>query len=137
MSTPPLVTDFYERVWEARDTDAAARILAEDFAFRGSLGPELRGRAAFADYVSAVHGALADYHCEILDCVTEKDQAVAQMRFSGQHRGSFRGFAPTGQAVTWMGAAFFRFARGRIASVWVLGDLDELDRVLRDNERRA
>jgi predicted ester cyclase len=94
VSTPPLVTDFYERVWEARDTDAAARILAED-------------------------------------------QAVAQMRFSGHHRGSFRGFAPTGQAVTWMGAAFFRLARGRIASVWVLGDLDELDRVLRDNERRA
>lgn len=133
MSTPPLVDAFYSRVWEARDMEVARTILSDDFAFRGSLGPTLHGRAAFVDYVTAVHGALADYRCEVLDCVSEKDQAFAQMRFSGRHTGSFRGFAPTGKAVSWMGAALFRFAHHRIASLWVLGDLDELDRVLREN----
>ena len=111
---------------------AVAR-LAEDFTFRGSLGAELRGRGAFIDYVQSVRGPLADYRCEILDCVSEGNQAFARMRFSGVHRGMFRGYAATGKPVHWVGAALFRFEDEAIAELWVLGDLVGLDAVLKEN----
>jgi len=85
-----LVQAFYDRIWNAGDTGAADELLAEDFAFRGSLGPEMRGRAAFCDYVQMVRAALDRYHCDILDCVTEGDRVFAKMRFSGIHVGPFR-----------------------------------------------
>src|SRR5690349_20220498 len=104
-TTLKLVRSFYERIWNAGDTDAAAELLAEDFAFRGSLGPEMRGRAAFCDYVRMVRTALDAYRCDILECVTQADRAFAKMRFSGIHVGPFRGYAPTRQPVQWLGAA--------------------------------
>jgi steroid delta-isomerase-like uncharacterized protein len=131
-----LVRAFYERIWNAGELEAARELLAADFAFRGSLGPEMRGREAFCEYVRSVRSALADYRCEILDCVTEDQRAFARMRFGGIHVGIFRGHAPTGKAVQWLGAALFRFADGLIAELWVLGDLVSLDETLQQNARR-
>lgn len=130
MSTPSLVTAFYERIWNAGDLAPAAEILAPDLSFRGSLGAELRGRDAFLGYVRSVRSALSDYRCEILDCVAEGDRAFARMRFSGRHTAAFRGFEPTGQEVSWAGAALFRLVDEAIAEVWVLGDLAGLDALL-------
>jgi steroid delta-isomerase-like uncharacterized protein len=133
MSTPDLVTAFYERIWNAGDLRACAELLAPNFAFRGSLGREMRGHGAFRDYVRSVREPLGEYNCQILDCVSEQDHAFARMRFSGIHLGPFRNHPPTGKAVAWHGAALFRFERGQIAELWVLGDLVGLDRVLHDN----
>ena len=133
MSTPALVTAFYQRIWNAGELDAVAELLADDVSFRGSLGSEMRGCEAFKDYVRSVREPLGEYHCEILECVSEQDRAFARMRFSGVHRGAFRHHPPTGKTVAWHGAALFRFERGRIAEIWVLGDLAGLDRMLQEN----
>lgn len=135
MSTPPLVEAFYERIWNAGDLDAVADLLDEKFVFRGSLGSEARGRQAFVNYVRSVREPLSDYHCEILECVTDGERAFARMRFAGVHTGEFRRFAPTGLPVHWEGAALFRFAAHRIAALWVLGDLTGLDCLLEQNAR--
>jgi predicted ester cyclase len=134
MTTPNLVTAFYERIWNAGDLGAVSELLTEDFSFRGSLGNELRGRDAFMDYVRSVRGALANYRCEILACVSEGEQAFAKMRFSGLHVAPFRGHLATGLPVQWLGAALFRFERHAIAELWVLGDLAGLDAVLKNNQ---
>jgi steroid delta-isomerase-like uncharacterized protein len=130
MTTPNLVRAFYERIWNAGDLEAASVLLTTDFAFRGSLGAELHGREAFLDYVLTVRAALADYRCDILDCIAEGDRAFARMCFSGRHVGVIRGFAPTGREVSWMGAALFRFGDEAISELWVLGDLVGLDEEL-------
>ncbi len=132
MSTPPLVAQFYARIWNAGDEDVED-LLTRDFSFRGSLGPTARGPAEFLVYVRAVRGSLAHYHCEILDCVTEGPEAFAKMRFSGTHVGPFRGYAPTGKPIHWQGAALFTFRGGQIGELWVLGDLAGLDALLREN----
>lgn len=137
MTTPTPVAAFYDRIWNAGDLDAASDLLAPDVSFRGSLGSEMRGREAFGEYVRSVRSALADYRCEVLDCVAEGEQAFARVRFSGRHVGVFRGYEPTGRTVSWVGAALFRFRGERIAEVWVLGDLASLDAVLRENEAAA
>ena len=134
MSTPSLVTTFYERVWNVGDLAAIPVLLSAEFMFRGSLGSEMRGHQAFSDYVCSVRGSLSNYRCEILDCVSEGDRAFARMRFSGLHTGVFRGFQPTHREVEWLGAALFRFERGVISELWVLGDLASLDYVLTTNQ---
>jgi hypothetical protein len=73
MSVPKLVEAFYQRIWNEGDEYAISELLTEDFSLRGSLGVELRGREAFKDCVQSVRGSVANYHCEVLDCVTEAD----------------------------------------------------------------
>ena len=132
MSVHPLVEAFYARIWNAGQ-EYVDDLLAEDFVFRGSLGTETTGRTAFMEYVYRVRGSLAQYHCEILACVTELPHAFARMRFSGLHVAPFRGYEPTGKPVQWEGAALFTFRDDIIASLWVLGDLAGLDAVLHKN----
>ncbi len=134
MSTPSIVEAFYQRIWSAGDLDAASELLSEDFAFRGSLGVDMRGREAFKEYVRMVREALTNYRCEILACVSEEDHAFAKMRFSGSHVGTFRGHRATGRLVEWLGAALFRFERDTIVELWVLGDLAALDARLAAND---
>lgn len=134
MSISRLVEAFYESIWNAGDLDAISDLLAEDFLFRGSLGIELRGRDAFKDYVCSVRRALAEYRCEILECVSEGNQAFAKMRFSGIHVAEFRGYPATGMPVLWLGAALFRFRDDSIVQLWVLGDLAGLDATLKKNQ---
>jgi predicted ester cyclase len=136
MSTPPVIASFYDDLWNAGDASKLDAILAPGFAFRGSLGQEAVGVSAFCDYVCLVRGALAEYRCEILECVTEGQQAFAKMRFVGRHVGPFLGYAPTNRMVTWDGAALFRIETGRIAALWVLGDVEGLRRNLDANATR-
>jgi len=135
MTTPQLVEAFYKRIWDEGDLGAATELLSDEFRFRGSLGQEMRGREAFLEYVRGVRGPLAEYRCEILDCVAEGEKAFAKMRFGGKHVGAFRRYAPTGKAVHWHGAALFRFEAGKIAELWVLGDVAELEAVLKENAK--
>ena len=137
MSVPTVVERFYERIWNAGDLDAVSELLSQDFCFRGSLGVELRGREAFKDYVCSVRNTLASYRCEILDCVTEDNQAFAKMRFSGVHVAPLRGYLPTAKPLHWLGAALFRFTDGMIVELWVLGDLVGLDARLDTNQSRS
>jgi len=133
MTIPTLVRDFYERVWNAGDQSAVGELISEGFVFRGSLGAERKGQARFWDYVCEVRSALADYRCDILECVSEGQLALAKMRFTGIHVGDFRAHRPSGLPVHWQGAALFRFEHGRIGELWVLGDLAGLDAMLRSN----
>jgi steroid delta-isomerase-like uncharacterized protein len=125
-----LVEAFYHVVWNRGDEAMARRILATDFFFRGSIGLEKRGPDGFIDYMRMIRGALSGYRCEIVALIAEADRAAARMRFHGNHIGSLLGFEPTGRPVEWAGAAFFRFADGQIAELWVLGDTQELRRQL-------
>jgi predicted ester cyclase len=135
VSTPDIVAEFYARIWNAGEEGVAETLLTSDFAFRGSLGTETRGRGPFLEYVRTVRTRLASYRCEVIACVSEGMHAFARMRFSGIHVGELRGFVPTGKPVAWDGAALFTFRDGAICDLWVLGDLAGLDDALRRNAR--
>lgn len=130
MSTPAIVSQFYGRVWNAGERIALDDLVTDDFHFQGSLGAPVIGRDAFWGMVSFVRGALSDYHCTIVDCVSEERKAFARMRFAGTHTGPFRGVEPTGRRVEWQGAALFEFAGDRISALWVLSDTAALDAAL-------
>jgi len=133
MTTHPLVSNFYDRVWNTGDRSALDALVTDDFRFQGSLGPAIVGRDAFWQIVTTVRSALSGYTCDILDCVSEEAKAFARMRFSGTHVGPFRSFAPTGLGLAWSGAALFQFDGNRIREIWVLSDTAALDAALAAN----
>lgn len=124
MTPTRLIERFYHEVWNRADEAVAREILAPDFRFRGSLGPEKRGVDGFIDYTRQIHAALGGYTCTILEIIEQSERAAVRLRFAGVHRGPFFGVEATGREIAWAGAAFFGFAARRIAELWVLGDVD-------------
>ena len=126
MSHHDQVRRFYDQIWNIPDLEAIPLVVHPDLTFRGSLGTECRGHRELADYVRSVSGSLSSYRCDVQHVIVEGDSAAARMTFSGQHTGVFLGHAPTGRAVSWSGAAFFRVEDDLVRDLWVLGDLQAL-----------
>jgi steroid delta-isomerase-like uncharacterized protein len=106
-----LVERFYYEVWNKGDETVAHEILAPDFRFRGSLGPERVGPDGFIDYMRSIRTALADFECIIDDLIESNTRVAARMRFRGIHSGQSFGVPATGQEIIWSGAAFFTMDR--------------------------
>lgn len=125
-----LVRRFYAEVWNRWSDRAAGEVLADDLDFRGSFDSIRAGRAGFLAYRAEVRAAFPDFVCELQDVIAQPDRAAARLRFHGTHLGGFWGVAPTGNRIDYAGAAFFDVAAGRIARIWVLGDLVAVRRQL-------
>lgn len=125
-----LVHRFYDELWNRPDVSIIPEILTPEVTFRGSLGAAMTGHEQLADYVSTVTAALGDYRCDLGTVLVDGDQAAARLTFSGVHRRTFLGAAPTGLRVAWAGAAFFAFTGGLVSDLWVLGDLHGLHQQL-------
>jgi steroid delta-isomerase-like uncharacterized protein len=121
-----LIRRYYDGMWNAWNLDAADDLLSPDIIFRGSLGTETRGRAAFCDYMRHVRSAFPDFHNFIEEITAEEDRIVARLTYTGTHEGELFGIAPTHRKITYAGAAFFRISAGQIAEGWVVGDIFSL-----------
>jgi predicted ester cyclase len=124
------VSAFYGRVRNAGERAALDDLVTDDFRFQGSLGAPVIGRDAFWGMVSFGRGALSDYHCTIVDCVSEDGKAFAHGALPARTAALFRGAEPSGRRVEWQGAALFTFAGERISELWVLSDTAALDAAL-------
>lgn len=121
-----LVRIFYKEMWDHADKSLIPRIFHEDFTFRGSLGPVLRGHREFAGYVDWVTGALGTYTSDILAMVEEGNRVFGRLRFHGFHRREMFGVPPSGRHVWWHGAPAFTFEDGLVRDLFVLGDIHGL-----------
>ncbi|NES00330.1 MAG: ester cyclase [Symploca sp. SIO1B1] len=123
MTPVELVHHFYEDIWNKQDYSQIPILLRKDLVFHGSLGQDKRGLSEFADYVRMVTTALDDYCCTVEELIVEENKAFAKMLFEGVHQGDLMGYAPTGKPVCWAGAALFTCKAGKIAELWVQGDV--------------
>jgi steroid delta-isomerase-like uncharacterized protein len=118
------VRRFYDELWNRWRFELAAELIAPELEFRGSLGDTVRGRDGFIAYARHVRAAFPDFRNEVEELVVDRDRVAARLRYSGTHEGLIFGAKPSGERISYAGAAFFAFdAEGRIARAWVLGDL--------------
>ncbi len=124
------VRRYYDELWNQWRLDLADELLAPDVRFRGSLAVEVRGIAGFKDYVRLVQAAFPDFQNSVDAMLEAGDDVVARLTYRGTHRGPLFGVAPTGKRFSYPGMAWFRFADGRIAAAWIVGDTGRLLREL-------
>lgn len=116
----------YYGMWNDKDFSKADTLLDPDVRFRGSLGIEANGLEGFKDYADMLTRAFPALYHAVEITVIENDKAAAYVTYTGKHEGEIFGYAPTGNRISYSGASFFHFRKGRIASINVLGDLNAL-----------
>jgi predicted ester cyclase len=79
--------------------------------------------AGHRELLTEIRRALPDFRAQVEAVVAEDDLLAARIRYSGTHRDSLRGVAPTGRVLTWEAMTFRRFDdEGRVVERWILGD---------------
>lgn len=132
-----LILRYYHEMWNKWNFALTHGLIAKEISFRGSLGPEMRGRAAFCDYMRCVQAAFPDFHNEVQEMIAEGDRVVARLMYTGTHRGEIFGVAATGKTVSYAGAAFFRIENSQVVQGWVLGDVAGLVEQLRNSSTKS
>jgi steroid delta-isomerase-like uncharacterized protein len=126
-SAHELVRSFYDDLWNCWDDALVDRVLSPDFEFRGSLGTSTVGHDGWRTYRDSIRAGSADFHNQVVTVVAEDTCAAVRLLYSGTHTGPLLGVPATGRRFEYSGAAFFTVADdGRLASAWVLGDLEGL-----------
>lgn len=99
----------------SRDLDA----IVEHWQPRGLdhlAGEDLVAPEGVRDYFAALFAAFPDLHQRVLELYSAEDRCAVRWCAEGTFRGPgrFRGFLPTGAAVTFEGADFMAITEGRI-----------------------
>jgi predicted ester cyclase len=75
-----------------------------------------RGPQAFKDVMVRLKTAFPDLTYTVDELLGEGDQVAIRWHWTGTHRGTFRGLAPTERSVTNTGNAIFRVRAGKIVA---------------------
>jgi len=107
-----LVRRLFEDGFNRRDLTAIDDLVAVEYV--DAAGE--RGPGAFKQVIERLGSAFPDIHYTIEDVLAEDDRVAIRWHWSGTHRGSFRGIAPTERSLTNAGAAIFRLRAGKIVA---------------------
>ena len=132
-----LVRRFYDDLWNRFDVRLIPILLTEDVTVRGALGRHAVGHAAFADYLELVRNAFPDFQQTVEEVEVDAvgGSAFVRLRCRGTHRGALLGLPATGRRIAYAGATRLETRGGRIADIWILGDLQSLVRQLKTERR--
>jgi steroid delta-isomerase-like uncharacterized protein len=108
--------------WNTRDFDRFDSLMGDDAVLHisgGAVPCDPAGTRAIAQEWTT---AFPDWRFELLSLIAEGDRVVAHMPYSGTHRATVVGVAPTGRSCTVDEIVIFRIADARIAEAWEVYD---------------
>ena len=129
MTNKELINKYYE-MWNAQEFDKADKLLDTDIRFRGSLDITANGLEGFKDYAKMITTAFPSLYHAVEMSVVENNTAAVYVTYTGRHEGKLLDYEPTGNRISYSGAAFFHFKNEKIYSINVLGDLNALHKQL-------
>jgi predicted ester cyclase len=81
-----------------------------------------RGPAGFREVVEGLRAGFPDIHFTIEDLIAEEDRVAVRWRWTGAHRGTFRGIPPSQKHVTNTAIAIYRLRADGIVGAWLESD---------------
>lgn len=66
----------------------------------------------------------------IIMMVSEDDTIAVKALYNGRHTGKLFDYEASNNKIVYNGASFFKFRDGKIVDIWVLGDLNNLNKQL-------
>ena len=113
-----LARRWFEEVINGRNLDAIPDIYAEEYAYHGPGGLELRGPEAVRGFAASILAASDDRHAVVERQVVEGNRVVTQFTSRGTQTGPYRGLEPTGREWVTEGIVISRIEGGRIVEDW-------------------
>src|ERR1700733_7486824 len=121
------ILEFTEEIWHKGNLKAVEDFIAADYVRHTNPGSSEGGRDVHGvedtrKSISAMRAAFPDVHFTNDDMLVDGDKVVARWTCTGTHRGEFRGIAPTGKRVEFIGINIFRLRDGKIVERWAVED---------------
>lgn len=116
-----LVHEWFEEVWNKRDSKTIDRLLDKDGVAHGIVdanGKEPRGPAEFKKFHQSFLKAFPDIVVSVEDTISEGDKIAARCIVRGKHEGDGLGIAATGKRTEFSGMCIVRIRDGKIIEAW-------------------
>lgn len=126
-SAQPL-TDRFATTLSAGDIDAFSELFADTYVNhqQSAAAPppaNVSPKQATVAFFKARLTAMPDLKVVTEVVVADKDHVAASFVYSGTHKGTYFGVAPTGRTLRFTSCDIFRVEDGRIVEHWGMGDI--------------
>lgn len=118
-----IVRQMYTELFNEEKYSLADEIFTADYIDQGAPpGVPNRGPEPMRQLVMMFHKAFPDVSFQVEEVIAEGETVAARVTWTGTHRGSFTGIAPTGRAVQQKQMHFMRFRDGQMIEHQALRD---------------
>lgn len=118
MSPKEIGVRWFEEVWNNRNVHAIPQLLAEGAIGHLEGGKRIVGPQEFIDFQSDMLEALPDVKIEILNSLSDGDDACILWQATATHTGHGLNLQPTGRPVTFRGMSWLHIVDGKIIEGW-------------------
>lgn len=122
-----VVRRFYEEGVNKVDLSVFDEVIAPDAVYHAATVMDASGPDALKDIFDDLFAGLPGTQYTLLSSTASPDAVAVRYHASGVHSGEFRGFAPTGNTITWDQSTFVHVACGQISEMW--SEVSQLDRL--------
>jgi steroid delta-isomerase-like uncharacterized protein len=123
--------DGYVAAVNAHDTRTFPALFTESYIQHS--GRSASGLAAQIELFQNLYTVTPDHHMQVEDCIIAGDKVVARTTHTATHKGTFRGFPPTGRRFSYRTVDIWRVENGKFAEHWDISDAEEVLRRLRSD----
>lgn len=119
MSEPnkAIILRLMEECFNQHNVDIHSALYSEDFVQHTPALGDLR-RTEHREFLTSTFAAFPDARWAVADQIAERDKVVTRWTFTGTHRGTFMGIAPTKKQLVFSGICIDRFVDGKIVEEW-------------------
>lgn len=121
MKTPSpkeIGTRWFQEVWNQRNTAIIPELMTPDAIGHLEGGQDIVGPGQFLLFQESIFAALPDIHIEVLNALSDGDDACILWSAKAVHSGHGMGLSPTGKSVSFRGITWFHIINGRITEGW-------------------
>ncbi len=112
-----LIERWADEGFNANNVDLADYIYDANVYYHEPSAGEVIGVTNLKDFVTSWRKAFPDSHLTIEEQVAKDDKVATRWTFTGTHKGTFRGIAPTGKRVSFSAMYFYRFANAKVVEI--------------------